>query len=534
MDSQLQLFTHKPKFPIEKQGIFKYGRVFYNPLTAILYEQAVRRQEGLVTHLGPLTVQTGKYTGRAPKDRFIVKDAENENRVHWGDVNRPFDSELFDRLEQRQLAYLQGKELFVQDCYVGADPDHRLAIRVITERAWQSLFVRNMFIRIHDPRVLEDFVPDYTVIATPHFYATPELDGTQSEAFILLNFGKKRTIIGGTGYGGEIKKSIFTLMNYLMPPQSVFPMHCSANVGEDARAAIFFGLSGTGKTTLSADPDRQLVGDDEHGWGDNGIFNFEGGCYAKVIRLSRTAEPQIYRCTRRFGTVMENVIVDENTRRPNLDDDSITENTRAAYPIDYIENASKTGLAPHPTNVIMLTCDAFGVLPPISRLTPEQAMYQFLSGYTAKVAGTEAGIVEPQATFSTCFGAPFMVLPPPVYAELLRDRITKHKSACWLINTGWTGGGYGTGKRMHIGYTRQMVHAALSGGLDEAEFVKEPFFGLYIPKSCPGVPEDMLAAINTWRDKDAYRRKAEELKGLFKENFKKFESNVEPGVREVM
>ncbi len=527
-------FTFKPKVPVEQQGIRNYTRILYNPATPQLYEQAIRRQEGILAHLGPLVVRTGQFTGRAPKDKFIVSEASSRDKVWWGEVNRPFDEQKFDRLHHRILSYLEGKEIYVQDCYVGADANNRMAVRIITEQAWQSLFARNMFLRVLDRKVLEQFVPEYTVIDVPHFTADPDVDGTYSGAFILLNFGRKLTLIGGTGYGGEIKKSVFTLMNFQLPQKGVFPMHCSANVGSDGKSAIFFGLSGTGKTSLSADPDRQLIGDDEHGWSDAGVFNFEGGCYAKVIRLSPAAEPQIYECTRRFGTVLENVAIDVDSRRLDLNDDSLTENTRAAYPITHIDNASKTGIAPHPENVIMLTCDAFGVLPPISKLTREQAMYHFLSGYTAKVAGTEAGVSEPQATFSTCFGAPFMALPPIFYARLLGERITKHQSACWLINTGWTGGGHGKGKRMEIGYTRKMVHAALNGALANIEFETEPYFGLSIPKSCPGTPAEILAPINTWSDKEAYRRQAEELRRLFRTNFRMFESDVDENLKDIM
>mgnify|MGYP000894753899 FL=1 len=534
MDRVAGQFLFQRKVPVEEQGIRNYTRIFYNASTSQLYEQAVKRQEGLLAHLGPLVVRTGQFTGRAPNDKFLVREPSSDDKIWWGEVNKPFDPARFDKLHQRVLAYLEGKEVYVQDCYAGADPKHRLPIRIISEHAWQSLFARNMFIRILNRRELEGFVPEYTVIAVPYFGANPETDGTRSEAFILLNFGRKLTIIGGTGYGGEIKKSIFTVMNYMLPQRGVFPMHCSANVGKDGRSAIFFGLSGTGKTSLSADPDRELVGDDEHGWSEDGLFNFEGGCYAKVIRLSPTAEPQIYQTTRRFGTVLENVAMDVQTRRLDLNDDSLTENTRAAYPITHIENASHTGLAPHPDNIVMLTCDAFGVLPPIAKLTAEQAMYHFLSGYTAKVAGTEAGIVEPQATFSTCFGAPFMALPPTVYARLLGEKIERHKSACWLINTGWTGGGYGKGERMRIAYTRQMVHSALNGGLRDAEYETEPYFGLRIPKACPGVPENLLNPINTWEDKDAYERRAKDLKGRFRKNFEQFASQVDQKVRDVM
>lgn len=524
----------QPTVPVEAQGIVNYTRVLYNLSEPRLYEQAIRRREGLLAQCGPLVVRTGAYTGRAPNDKFLVREPGSEDKIWWGEVNRPFTAQDFDRVHHRLLAYLQGREIYVQDCYVGADPDYRVPIRVITETAWQNLFARNMFLRIEDSDELNSFRPEFILIAAPNFRANPEVDHTRSEAFILVHFGKKLILIGGTGYGGEIKKSIFTVMNFTLPQKGVFPMHCSANMGKDSDTAIFFGLSGTGKTSLSADPERILVGDDEHGWSDNGIFNFEGGCYAKVIRLSPEAEPQIYQCTRRFGTVLENVAIDVETRRIDLDDDSITENTRAAYPIHFIDNASPNGIAPHPRNIIMLTCDAFGVLPPIARLTPEQAMYHFLSGYTAKVAGTEAGIVEPQATFSTCFGAPFMALPPTVYAGLLGERIKKHRSVCWLINTGWSGGGYGVGKRIRIEYTRRMVSAALGGELESVPFEKEPFFGLSIPAGCPGVPDQVLRPADTWADRDAYRRQAEDLKTRFRNNFKAFESQVEDAVRRVI
>lgn len=524
----------QPKFPVEKQGIHNYVQVFYSPTAPELYELAIRAQEGLLAHLGPLVVRTGHFTGRAPNDKFIVSEPSSSEKIWWGEVNRPFDSGKFDRLHRRLLAHLQGKDIYVQDCYVGTDPQYRLPIRIITEKAWQSLFARNMFLRILDWEVLSEFEPEYTVIAAPTFHAFPEIDGTNSEAFILLNFGKKLVIIGGTGYGGEIKKSIFTVMNYLLPQKGVLPMHCSANIGKDRSSAIFFGLSGTGKTSLSADPERELVGDDEHGWSDNGIFNFEGGCYAKVINLSPEAEPQIFQCTRRFGTILENVAMDVHMRRLDLNDSTLTENTRAAYPISHIDNASKTGLAPHPRNIIMLTCDAFGVLPPISRLTTEQAMYHFLSGYTAKVAGTEAGIVEPQATFSTCFGAPFMALPPTLYAGLLGDKIKRHQSTCWLINTGWTSGGYGIGYRVPIDLTRKMVNAALNHAMDHIKFVREPYFDLFIPEECPGVPSEILSPINTWQDKEAYKRQAEDLRDRFRKSFKRFESESDPQLRQVM
>ena len=532
--SEMISFRAVPGFPVEKQGIDNCARVFYNPPMPVLYEQAVRRKEGLVGHGGPFVVETGRFTGRAPKDKFIVSEPGSEEEIWWGEVNRPFESRDFEHLRQRILAYLQGKDIFVQDCFVGADPKHSFPVRVVAEKAWQSLFARNMFIRTQDPDVLANFEPEFTALCVPSFHASPDLDHTESEAFIILNFARKLVLIGGTAYAGEIKKSLFTVMNYIMPHRDVFPMHCSANVDNKGDSAVFFGLSGTGKTSLSANPEIHLVGDDEHGWGPDGVFNFEGGCYAKVINLSPEAEPQIYRCTRRFGTILENVVVDPVLRRIDLDNESITENTRAAYPLDFIDNALESGMAPHPKNVIMLTCDAFGVLPPISRLTTDQAIYHFLSGYTAKVAGTEAGITEPQATFSTCFGAPFMVLPPIVYAKLLEKRVQEHHSVCWLINTGWSGGGYGTGSRISIAYTRRMLAAALDGELDGVRFVQEPCFGLSIPVKCPGVPTNILDPAKTWQDKDAYAAKAAELRERFRKNFRKFESDADPRLRDIL
>ncbi|SFM59669.1 phosphoenolpyruvate carboxykinase (ATP) [Thermodesulforhabdus norvegica] len=499
-----------------------------------LYEHAIRRSEGVIAHMGPLVVRTGKYTGRTPRDRFIVQEPSSEGQIWWGEINKPFDPEKFEHLLHRLLAYFERRSVFVQDCYVGAEEKYRVPLRVITEHAWQSLFAYNMFLRIPGNSDLDTFKPEFVVIAAPNFEADPAIDGTASEAFILIHLARRIVIIGGTGYGGEIKKSIFTIMNYLMPQQGVFPMHCSANVGRNGRSAVFFGLSGTGKTSLSADPNRALVGDDEHGWTEKGVFNFEGGCYAKVIRLSPEAEPQIYKCTRMFGTILENVIYDEETRMLDLDDASITENTRAAFPIHYIDNALQDGRADHPTDVVMLTCDAFGVLPPIAKLTVEQAVYHFLSGYTAKVAGTEAGIVEPVATFSTCFGAPFMILSPLRYAELLREKIELYKPNCWLINTGWIRGPYGVGERIPIRYTRSMVTAALDGMLENVPFEKEPYFGLYIPRACPEVPDELLRPYATWENLKRYEEQVTKLKGLFRDNFRQFAPHVEPSVRDVM
>ncbi|MDX1655964.1 MAG: phosphoenolpyruvate carboxykinase (ATP), partial [Candidatus Competibacteraceae bacterium] len=444
-------------------GIANVGNIYRNLSTPVLYEEAIRRHEGMLSHLGPLVVRTGQYTGRSAEDKFVVREPGSEVHIWWGKHNRPIEPEKFDGLYRRLEAYLQGRDIFVQDCYAGADPNYRLKIRVINEKAWHNLFARTMFLREFDPQALADFSPDFTVLQCPNFLAIPEVDGTRSEAFILLNFARKMIIIGGTQYAGEIKKSIFSVMNYLLPDRDVLPMHCSANIGKDGDTAIFFGLSGTGKTTLSADPQRALIGDDEHGWSDKGIFNFEGGCYAKVIRLDPKGEPEIYDTTRRFGTILENVGIDSKSRRLDLDDGSLTENTRAAYPITHLPNIVPDGIGGQPSNVVMLTADAFGVLPPIARLTPEQAMYHFLSGYTAKVAGTERGVTEPSATFSSLFGAPFMARHPTVYATLFGERLARHKVDCWLVNTGWTGGPYGTGSRIKLAYSRALIRAALAG-----------------------------------------------------------------------
>jgi phosphoenolpyruvate carboxykinase (ATP) len=502
--------------------------VHWNLPTSALYEKIVSRKEGLIAHLGPVVVRTGVYTGRSPRDKFIVQEPTSAHHISWSVENQPLAPEKFDLLYYRLLAFLQGKELFVQDRYAGADRKYRMPIRIIATQAWHSLFARNMFLAIRDH---DRHTPEFTIISAPDFHAQPELDGTNSEAFIIVNFAKKLILIGGTSYGGEIKKSVFTILNYYLPRQEVLSMHCSANEGKDRDVAIFFGLSGTGKTSLSADPERKLIGDDEHGWGDEGTFNFEGGCYAKLIRLSPTAEPEIYECTRRFGTILENVGIDLATRRLDLDDDSLTENTRGAYPITHLQNIVPSGVGAHPNNIFMLACDAFGVLPPIARLTPEQAAYHFLSGYTAKVAGTERGMgKEPQITFSTCFGAPFMALPPPVYAHLFREKITRHKPACWLVNTGWTGGPYGVGHRMEIAYSRALLNAAMSGALDGVPTYSEPIFGLTVPTACPGVPPEILYPQKTWKDPQAYEPKARELAGRFRENFVQYAATVDPEV----
>ncbi len=510
---------------LESIGITNVNTVYWNLSTPSLVEEAIRRREGRLAHLGPLVVRTGQHTGRAPNDKFIVREPSCADKVWWGKVNRPLEPGQFDGLHRRLLAYLQGKDLFVQDCFAGADPAYRLPIRVITETAWHNLFARNMFIR-PDREQLANHVPQFTVINAPNFHAAPEVDGTRSEVFVVIHFGRRLVLIGGSQYAGEIKKSIFTALNYLLPQQNVLSMHCSANMSSNHESAIFFGLSGTGKTTLSADGTRELIGDDEHGWSDRGVFNFEGGCYAKVIHLSAESEPEIYETTRRFGTILENVAFDSATGRLNLDDGSLTENTRAAYPISHIPNATRDGLGGHPAHIIMLTADAFGVLPPIAKLTPAQAMYYFLSGYTAKVAGTEKGVTEPQATFSTCFGAPFMALSPAVYANLLGAKIARHKVDVWLVNTGWTGGPYGVGKRMKIAHTRALIHAALDGKLRDVPTTQDPNFGIAIPTSCPGVPADVLNPRNTWADKTAYDRQAQALAGMFIENFKAFAADV--------
>jgi phosphoenolpyruvate carboxykinase (ATP) len=492
---------------------------------AQLVEAALERGEAELAARGSLAAETGKRTGRSPQDKFVVRDAITEKQVAWGAVNLPISRDIFDALYERLLEYLRGKELFVQDLYCGADPQYRLPVQVINELAWHNLFARQLFIR-PTAEELKTHKPEFTILSAPSFLAEPERDGTNSEAFIMVNFSKKLVIIGGTGYAGEMKKSIFGIMNFVLPQRDVFPMHCSANIGQDGVSALFFGLSGTGKTTLSADPTRRLIGDDEHGWSSTGIFNFEGGCYAKCIHLSPQTEPQIYGALG-FGSVLENVVLDPQTRVPDYDDDSLTENTRAAYPLEHIDNAVIPGIGGHPKNVVFLTADAFGVLPPVSKLTPEQAMYHFMSGYTAKVAGTEAGVTEPQATFSTCFGAPFMPLAPKVYAEMLGRRLREHNAQCWLVNTGWQGGGYGVGKRMSLPYTRAMVDALVEGQLANVEFEVEPAFGLNIPKSSPGVPSELLAPRNSWKDKGAYDEAAADLSARFTKNFEKFDAPPE-------
>jgi phosphoenolpyruvate carboxykinase (ATP) len=528
---QASAATNRATLGLESIGLYNTGNVYWNLTPPCLYEEAAFRGEGHITHLGPLTVDTGQHTARAAQDKFIVQESTTEKHVWWGAYNKPFPPDNFDKVFNRLRAFVQTRDLFVQDLYGGADPAYRLPVRVITEYAWHSLFARNMLIAPTSPEETKNFQPQFTVMSIPSFQAEPETDGTRTSTFILLNFAKRLCIIGGTGYGGEIKKSVFTLLNYILPLKNVFTMHCSANVGKDGDVAIFFGLSGTGKTTLSADPNRSLIGDDEHGWSDRGVFNFEGGCYAKVIRLSPTAEPQIYSCTRKFGTVLENVVYDPVTRMLDLDSDARTENTRAAYPLDFIENSVPEKMGGHPRNIIMLTCDASGVMPPISRLSPDQAMYHFISGYTSKVGGTEIGLgKQPALTFSTCFGAPFMVHHPSFYANMLKERILKHKATCWLVNTGWTGGPFGVGKRMAIGHTRTLLNAALSGKLNNVAFYTDPVFGFEVPMSCEGVPNEVLNPSQTWSDQAAFKQKYLWLAEQFTENFKKYSDNCPPEV----
>ena len=519
----------KHKVGLETHGLKNLKKINWNLSTPQLYEHIIANKEGQLSHLGPVCVTTGEHTGRAPNDKFIVQEPSSQENIWWGKVNRPFSVEQFEALYSRILAYLQGKEVYVQDCCAGCDPEHQTHIRVITEHAWHSLFARNMFIQIRDMAKLENHDPAFTIMHVPDFKAVPAIDGTNSEVFVIVDFGRQLVLIGGTSYAGEIKKSVFSILNYLLPQkQSVLSMHCSANIGSKGDSSIFFGLSGTGKTTLSADPKRKLIGDDEHGWSDRGVFNFEGGCYAKVIRLSQNSEPEIFECTRKFGTLLENVVLSKDARRLDLDDASLTENTRASYPITHINNAVLEGMGGHPNNVIMLTCDAYGVMPPVSKLTPEQAMYHFISGYTAKVAGTEKGMSrEPTAIFSTCFGAPFMSLHPSVYADMLGERIDKHKVSCWLVNTGWTGGAYGVGKRIEIKYTRAMIKAILEGQLDNVETETDPVFGIQIPLVIKGVPKEYLFPRNTWKNPEAYDEKANELANQFIENFKEYENNVD-------
>lgn len=515
---------------LDHHGLYNLNTVHWNLPTPALYEQALRAHEGVLSHMGPLVVRTGHHTGRSANDKFVVEESTSKDHIWWGEINRPIDEAHFDLVHHRLASYLQMKDVYVQDCFVGADPNYRMPVRIVSEYAWHSLFARNLFIQPGTDE-LDCLIPEFTVIDAPRFHAIPALDSTRTETFIMVNFAKKLVLIGGTSYAGEIKKSLFTVMNYMMPFRDVLPMHCSANIGPDGKTALFFGLSGTGKTTLSADAARTLIGDDEHGWSNEGVFNFEGGCYAKMIRLSPTAEPEIYATTQRFGTVLENVTVESVDRRLNLDDESLTENTRGAYHISAIPNASESGMGGHPSAILFLTCDAFGVLPPVSRLTPEQAMYHFISGYTARVAGTEKGVTEPSPVFSACYGAPFMPLHPQKYAALLGKRLAEHHTSVWLINTGWSGGAYGVGDRMKIPHTRAMVNAVLDGKLDDVPTRIDPIFGLQIPESCPDVPADILDPRGTWPDGAAYDTQARKLAGMFQANFAKFADQVDERIK---
>ena len=509
--------------------ITKLKRIYANLEAPMLVEAALKRGEAQLAHGGALVADTGIHTGRSPRDKFIVKDAATEDQIWWAN-NGAITPAQFEALLADFNAHVKGKELYAQDLYGGAEPAHRVRARVYTEYAWHSLFIRNLLIR-PETGELASFAPHLTIIDLPSFKADKERHGARTETIIACDFNRKIVLIGGSSYAGEMKKSVFTYLNYILPAKGVMPMHCSANSGPAGDVAIFFGLSGTGKTTLSADPSRTLLGDDEHGWSPAGVFNFEGGCYAKTIRLSREAEPEIYATTERFGTVLENVIIDPLSRIPDFDDGSKTENTRAAYPLDFIANASATGRAGTPKNVVMLTCDAFGVLPPIAKLTPAEAMYHFLSGYTAKVAGTEKGVKDPEATFSTCFGAPFMPRHPSVYGNLLRDLIAKHHTDCWLVNTGWTGGKYGEGRRMPIRVTRRLLAAVLDGSLARADFRRDPYFGFAVPSSVPGVEPHILYPVKTWANKAEFDKTARRLIGMFRENFKRFESHVDESVK---
>ncbi|NKB69525.1 MAG: phosphoenolpyruvate carboxykinase (ATP) [Candidatus Latescibacteria bacterium] len=501
-------------------GLTNLKRIYYNLPTSRLYEEIIQRDEGTLAKDGPIVVNTGQYTGRSPDDKFIVEEDQSSDHIWWGKVNKPFAEADYDALLGRVQAYLQGRDLFVQDCHAGADPAYRISLRVITQYAWHSLFARNMLLPASEG--FSDGAADWHLLYAPDFHANPKRDGTGSEVFIQIHFARRLILIGGSRYAGELKKAVFTILNYILPRQDILSMHCSANTDSSDQTALFFGLSGTGKTTLSASPDRILIGDDEHGWSPEGVFNFEGGCYAKAINLNSKAEPEIYATTRRFGTVLENVAIDPDSRTIDLDDDRLTENTRASYPIDFIPNTSPTGTGGHPRNLIMLTCDAFGVLPPVCRLNTEEAMYHFISGYTAKVAGTERGVTEPTATFSPCFGAPFMVLHPTVYARQLGEKIRRHQTQCWLVNTGWSGGPYGQGQRISIAYSRAIITAILNGQLNDQPFRTDPIFGLAVPEQCPGVPETILTPRITWSDPQAYDDKAGELANLFIQHFAEY------------
>ncbi len=529
--AEAQAAALKSDYGIDNLGLSNLRKVYWNLPTEALYEEAIFRGEGKITQLGPFVTNTGQHTARAANDKVIVREPTTEGHIWWGQYNRPYSTEKFNDLFNRVQGFLQGRDLFIQDCYAGADPNYRLPVRIVTEYAWHSMFARNMFIL---PKTNEEYrrhVPEFTILAVPSFKAFPQIDNTNSNTVIALNFEQKLCIVGNSGYAGEIKKSVFTIMNYLLPLDGVMTMHCSANTGKDGDVALFFGLSGTGKTTLSADPGRSLIGDDEHGWSDDGVFNFEGGCYAKVIALSPTAEPEIYACTRKFGTILENVIFDPVTRYIDLDDDAFTENTRASYPLEYIDNALPTKMGGHPKNIILLTCDASGVMPPIAKLTPDQALYHFISGYTSKVGGTEIGLgEEPEITFSTCFGGPFMVHHPTFYADLLKRKILRYGVNCWLLNTGWVGGPYGVGKRISIRYTRAMLNAALNGDLLDVEYTCDPIFGFQVPRQCPNVPDNVLDPAASWPGKEAYMKRYRGLASRFIDNFKKYEDASPPEV----
>jgi phosphoenolpyruvate carboxykinase (ATP) len=531
--AELQASNIRCDYGLENLGLTNLRKVYWNLPIEALYEEAIFRSEGSLSKFGPIIVNTGKHTARAANDKFIVREPSSENHIWWGKYNKPYPTDKFNELFSRLQGYLQGRDVFVQDCFGGSDPEYQLPIRIITEFAWHSHFARNMFIK---PKTLEEYrshTPEFTVIAAPGFKSFPQIDQTSSDTFIVLNLDQRMCIIGNTGYAGEIKKSVFSYLNYILPLyQRILTMHCSANIGKDGDVALFFGLSGTGKTTLSADPNRLLIGDDEHGWSDNGVFNFEDGCYAKVIELSESAEPEIYNCTRKFGTILENVVFDPVTRNIDLDDPSITENTRASYPLIFIDNSVDDKQGGHPKNIIFLTCDASGVFPPIARLNVMQAMYHFISGYTSKVAGTEIGLrEEPELTFSPCFGGPFMAHPPSFYAEILRDKVEKYGAKCWLVNTGWVGGPYGIGKRISIKYTRSILNSALEGKLDDVEYYQDPVFGFNVPEKCDGIPEEILHPSLTWGNEDDYWKKYKQLSYRFVDNFKKFEKTVPEEVR---
>ena len=527
--AQKQAAELAPEVGLRGVGLTSARCVYWNLPSEALVEEVVFRGEGAIADGGPIVVETGAHSSRAAQDKFIVREPSSEEHVWWGEYNRPLGAEAFDLLLARMLGFFQGRDVFVQDCYAAAQPEYRLPIRIATERAWHSLFARNMFESPHTHEEHRVHVPEFTVLCAPSFKGDPSIDGTRTGTFVALSFERRLCLIGGTEYAGEIKKSVFTLLNYLLPLEGVLSMHCSANVGADGDSALFFGLSGTGKTTLSADPARRLVGDDEHGWSDEGIFNLESGCYAKVIRLSPASEPQISAAAGRFGALLENVVYDPVTRRVDLDDNRLTENTRASYPLSFLDNAVAERRAGHPRAVLLLTCDAQGVLPPLARLTPEQALYHFVSGYTSKIAGTEAGSgADPEITFSTCFGAPFMVHRPWVYAELLQGKIERYGAACWLVNTGWVGGPFGVGRRISLSHTRALLGAALSGALDDVEFAVDPIFGFDVPTSCPGVPADELLPALAWGSEEDYLHRYRELAARYVGNFKRLADGCPP------